>query len=40
MSTVGLNESTIGKCMREQEGADIALDRLGVKEHGDPFAGR
>lgn len=39
-STVGLNGSTIGKRIREQEGADIALDRLGVKEHGDPFAGR
>ena len=40
VSTVGLNGSTIGKCIREQEGADIALDRLSVKEHGDPFAGR
>lgn len=40
VSTVGLNESTIGKCIREQESADIALDRLSVKEHGDPFAGR
>ena len=40
VSTVGLNGSTIGKCIREQESADIALDRLGVKEHGDPFAGR
>ena len=40
VSTVGLNESTIGKCMREQEGADIALDRPSVKEYEDPFAGR
>ena len=40
VSTVGLNESTIRKYIREQESADIALDRLGVKEHGDPFAGR
>lgn len=40
VSTVGLNESTIGKRIREQESADIALDRLGVKEHGDPFARR
>ena len=38
VSTVGLNESTIRKCIREQESADIALDRLGVKEYEDPFA--
>lgn len=40
VSTVGLNGSTIGKRIREQESADIALDRLGVKEYEDPFAGR
>lgn len=40
MSTVGLNGSTIGKRIREQESADNALDRLGVKEYEDPFAGR
>lgn len=40
VSTVGLNGSTIRKYIREQESADIALDRLGVKEHEDPFAGR
>ena len=40
VSTVGLNESTIGKYIRGQESADIALDRLSVKEYGDPFAGR
>ena len=40
VSTVGLNESAIRKCIREQESADIALDRLGVREHEDPFAGR
>ena len=40
VSTVGLNESTIGKCIRGQESADIALDRLSVKEYEDPFAGR
>ena len=34
VSTVGLNESTIRKRIREQESADIALDRLSVKEHG------
>ena len=38
VSTVGLNEATIAKYIREQEAADIALDRLSVKEHGDPFA--
>lgn len=40
MSTVGLNESTIGKYIRERESADIALDRPSVKEYEDPFAGR
>ena len=35
---VGLNEATIAKYIREQERADIALDRPGVKEHEDPFA--
>ena len=40
VSTVGLNESTIRKCIRERESADIALDRLSVKEYEDPFAGR
>lgn len=37
VSTVGLNEATIAKCIREQESADIALDRLSVKEYEDPF---
>lgn len=37
VSTVGLNEATIAKYIREQEKADIALDRLSVKEHEDPF---
>lgn len=37
VSTVGLNEATIAKCIREQEQADIALDRLSVKEYEDPF---
>ena len=37
VSTVGLNEATIAKYIREQEAADIALDRLSVKGHGDPF---
>ena len=38
VSTVGLNEATIAKYIREQEAADIALDRLSVKEYADPFA--
>ena len=37
VSTVGLNEATIAKYIREQEAADIALDRLNVKECEDPF---
>ena len=36
-STVGLNEATIAKYIREQEKADIAIDRLSVKEYEDPF---
>ena len=36
VSTVGLNESTIRKYIQEQEKADIALDKLSVKES---FAG-
>ena len=38
VSTVGLNEKTIAKYIREQERADIAQDRLSVKEYEDPFA--
>ena len=37
VSAVGLNEATIAKCIREQEAADIALDKLSVKEYSDPF---
>lgn len=40
VSTVGLNEATIAKYIREQESADIALDRLSVKEYEDPFKRR
>ncbi len=35
--TVGLNEATIAKYIREQEAHDIALDKLSVKEYEDPF---
>ncbi len=37
VSTVGLNEATIAKYIREQEASDIALDKLSVKEYEDPF---
>ena len=37
VSAVGLDEATIAKCIREQEAADIALDKLSVKEYSDPF---
>ena len=37
VSTVGLNEATIAKYIREQEAADIALDKLSVKEYSEPF---
>lgn len=37
VSTVGLNEATIAKYIREQEASDIALDKLSVKEYSDPF---
>lgn len=33
-----LNEATIAKYIREQEKADIALDRLSVEEYEDPFS--
>ena len=39
VSTVGLNEETIRKYIREQEAHDIALDKLSVKEYTDPFTG-
>ncbi len=37
VSTVGLNEATIAKHVREQEARDMALDKLSVKECEDPF---
>ena len=39
VSTVGLNEATIKKYIQEQEKADIAMDKLSVKEYEDPFRG-
>ena len=40
VSTVGLNEQTIAKYIREQEQHDIAMDKLSVKEYEDPFKRR
>ena len=37
VSTVGLNEETVRKYIREQEKDDIAKDKLSVKEYEDPF---
>lgn len=37
VSTVGLNEAAIRKCIQEQEAHDVALDKLSVKEYEDPF---
>lgn len=39
VSTVGLNEATIAKYIREQEKHDIAKDKLSVKEYEAPFKG-
>ena len=39
VSTVGINEDTIKKYIREQESHDIAMDKLSVKEYEDPFKG-
>jgi len=38
VSTVGLNEKTIAKYVREQDAKDIATDKLSVKEYEDPFS--
>ena len=39
VSTVGLNEATIAKYIREQESHDIAMDKLTGKKYEDPFKG-
>ncbi|WP_018704210.1 transposase, partial [Anaeromusa acidaminophila] len=39
VSTVGLNEATIKKYIREQEKADQMMDKISVKELEDPFRG-
>ncbi len=38
VSAVGLNEASIKKYIQDQEKADIALDKLSVKEYADPFS--
>ena len=39
VSTVGLNEATIAKYIREQEKHDQMMDRISTKELEDPFKG-
>lgn len=38
VSTVGLNEKTVARYIREQEKDDIAPDKLSVKEYEAPFS--
>ena len=38
--TVGLNESTIKKYIRDQEKRDISMDKLTSVEYSDPFKGK
>ncbi|MDY3035147.1 MAG: IS200/IS605 family transposase [Absicoccus sp.] len=38
VSIVGINDATVKKYIREQEMRDIALDKLSVKEYGNPFS--
>ena len=37
VSTVGINDATVAKYIREQERHDIAMDKLSVKEYQNPF---
>ena len=37
VSTVGINDATIAKYIRDQEAHDQAIDKLSVKEYADPF---
>ena len=39
VSTVGLNEATIAKYVREQQMHDQMMDKVSVKELEDPFRG-
>ena len=38
VSTVGLNDVTVAKYIREQEMHDIAMDKMSVKEYANPFS--
>lgn len=38
VSTVGLNEASVAKYIREKEAHDQAIDKLSVKEYEDPFS--
>lgn len=38
VSTVGLNDATVTKYIREQEMHDQAMDKLSVKEYANPFS--
>lgn len=40
VSTVGLNEATIRKYIRDQEKHDIVIDKLTTVEYSDSFKGR
>ena len=39
VSTVGLNEATVAKYIREQEKQDQMMEKLTTKEYKDPFKG-
>ena len=39
VSTVGLNESTIKRYIKEQEKQDQIMDRITTKEYENPFKG-
>lgn len=39
MSTVGLNEATIAKYIREKDKHDQIMDKITTKELEDPFKG-
>ena len=40
VTTVGLNAEAVKKYIREQENADLMIDRQSVKEYEDPFKGQ
>ena len=40
VSTVGLNEATIAKYIREQDKHDQMIDKVTTKEYEDPFKGQ